>query len=137
MAIPAIAQAQSLIQVMSDDIGQRRPSGCPSKWCACYLEQALEEAGLPVHGTYRARDFASYGEPAEKISVGTIMVMRNHVGVVSGNCPDGRVQIVSGNYSNKVAPGCYAPSKAIAWRNPPKGGGSGSGRTLMDLIAQQ
>lgn len=98
----------------------------------------MEEAGLPTLGSNRARDFATYGEPAQKIEVGTIMVMRNHVGVVSGECEGGKVQILSGNYSGKVAPGCYAVSKAIAWRTPapkeqtPRGS---KRRTLMDMIA--
>ncbi|HEV7344643.1 MAG TPA: hypothetical protein VGN60_03310 [Devosia sp.] len=103
---------------MQRDVGQSRPSGCPSRWCACYLDRILAEAGLQPRGSNRARDFATYGRPARPAELGAIMVMRNHVGVVTGQCPDGRVQIISGNYSRRVLPGCYSASKAIAWRSP-------------------
>lgn len=110
--------AQSVINVMLSEIGERRPSGCPSRWCACYMDTVLARAGLLPHGSNRARDFASYGAEAEPAAIGAIMVMANHVGVVVGDCGNGQVQIVSGNYSNQVALGCYSPSRAIAWRAP-------------------
>jgi uncharacterized protein (TIGR02594 family) len=114
----APSTASPLIQIMQGDLGQSRPSGCPSRWCACYLDKILAEAGLQPRGSNRARDFATYGKPAKPAQFGAIMVMRNHVGVVTGQCPDGRVQIISGNYSRKVLPGCYSAAKAIAWRRP-------------------
>ncbi|MGJ8527170.1 hypothetical protein [Maritalea sp.] len=84
------------------------------------MEKILAQAGFATQGSYRARDFAKYGKKAKPIQVGSIMVMRNHIGVVMGKCADGRVKIISGNYSRKVAVGCYSPSKAIAWRAPVK-----------------
>lgn len=110
--------AQSVISVMLAELGERRPQGCPSRWCACYMDTVLARTGLLPHGSNLARDFASYGNAAEPGAVGAIMVMANHVGVVVGQCEDGSVQIVSGNYSNQVALGCYNPSRAIAWRAP-------------------
>lgn len=110
--------AQSVINVMLAEIGERRPSGCPSRWCACYMDTVLVRAGLMPRGSNKARDFASYGNEAEPGAVGAIMVMSNHVGVVVGQCDNGHVQIVSGNYSNQVALGCYNPGRAIAWRAP-------------------
>jgi uncharacterized protein (TIGR02594 family) len=120
MSLAGIAPstASPLIQIMQGDLGQSRPSGCPSRWCACYLDKILTEAGLQPRGSNRARDFATYGKPAKPAQFGAIMVMRNHVGVVTGQCPDGRVQIISGNYSRKVLPGCYSAARAIAWRRP-------------------
>ncbi|WP_196258957.1 hypothetical protein [Pelagibacterium limicola] len=110
--------AQSVINTMLAELGERRPQGCPSRWCACYMDTVLARLGLQPHGTNKARDFASYGNEAEPGAVGAIMVMSNHVGVVVGECDNGHVQIVSGNYSNQVALGCYNPSRAIAWRVP-------------------
>jgi len=116
----APANASKLIKLMQSDLGDRRPKGCPNKWCACYMDQILAQAGFAEHGTNRARDFASYGKKAKATQVGSIMVMRSHIGVVMGKCDDGRVKIISGNYSKKVAVGCYSAKKAIAWRAPVK-----------------
>ncbi|WP_404404868.1 hypothetical protein [Pelagibacterium halotolerans] len=110
--------AQTVINLMLGELGTSRPSGCPGRWCACYMDVALVRAGLPPLGSNRARDFATYGEPAEPGAVGAIMVMPHHVGIVVGACENGQVQIVSGNYSNTVALGCYNPNRAIAWRAP-------------------
>jgi len=117
----APASAKNLIKLMENDLGGRRPKGCPSKWCACYMDQILAKAGFEIRGSHRAKDFAKYGKKAKPIQVGSIMVMPHHVGVVMGKCDDGRVKIISGNYSKKVAVGCYSAKKAIAWRVPTKG----------------
>ncbi|WP_176762761.1 hypothetical protein [Pelagibacterium luteolum] len=118
-AHPAPARdAQTVINVMLNELGARRPSGCPGRWCACYLDTVLARTGLAPHGSNMARDFADYGANAQPGEIGSIMVMANHVGVVVGDCGNGQVQIVSGNYSNSVALGCYSPSRAIAWRAP-------------------
>lgn len=110
--------AQTVINVMLSEIGQRRPQGCPGRWCACYMDTVLARTGLKPHGSNLARDFARYGAEAQPGAVGSIMVMSNHVGVVVGECDNGQIQIVSGNYSNRVALGCYSASRAIAWRAP-------------------
>lgn len=120
-AIPSTAtarDAQTVVNVMLSELGAVRPSGCPGRWCACYLDTVLARAGLTPRGSNKARDFANYGAAATPGAVGSIMVMTNHVGVVVGDCGNGQVQIVSGNYSNTVALGCYSPSRAIAWRAP-------------------
>ena len=116
----APAQAKNLIKLMQNDLGTRRPKGCPSKWCACYMDNILEAAGFAKRQSNRARDFAGYGKPAKPWQVGSIMVMRNHVGVVMGKCDNGKVKLISGNHSKKVSVGCYGANKAIAWRAPVK-----------------
>lgn len=110
--------AQTVINVMLSELGDRRPQGCPGRWCACYMDTVLARTGLAPRGSNMARDFANYGVDAQPGAVGAIMVMANHVGVVVGDCGNGQVQIVSGNYSNRVALGCYSPNRAIAWRAP-------------------
>ncbi|RDE08118.1 hypothetical protein [Pelagibacterium lacus] len=119
LSAPASARdAQAVINVMLAELGASRPSGCPGRWCACYLDTVLARTGLAPRGSNLARDFANYGEAAEPAAIGSIMVMANHVGVVVGHCGGGQVQIVSGNYANSVALGCYSASRAIAWRAP-------------------
>ncbi len=110
--------ADSLVTLISQHLGAHRPSGCPSKWCACYLDKVLAAAGYRTRGSFRARDFAIYGEAVKPMTVGAIMVMPHHVGVVAGRCRDGRVELLSGNYSRRVGVGCYSAHKAIAWRAP-------------------
>ena len=112
------ASAKSLVTLMSNDVGKGRPSGCPSAWCACYLDKTLKKAGKRPLGSNKASAFANYGKKAKAGQIGAIMVMPHHVGVVSGKCADGRIEVVSGNHGNKVGTGCYAASKAIAWRLP-------------------
>jgi uncharacterized protein (TIGR02594 family) len=115
-AMPAMAG--SLVSAMTKDVGKGRPSGCPSAWCACYLEKSLKKSGHKTLGSNKASAFASYGRKAKPKQVGSIMVMPHHVGVVVGKCDDGRVKLVSGNHGHKVGTGCYSASKAIAWRMP-------------------
>lgn len=124
LAAPTVQAASGLVRIMVGDDGHGRPSGCPQQWCACYLNKALSEAGYAPNDSNRARDFADYGSKASAGQVGSIMVMSGHVGVVSGKCADGRIELVSGNHGNKVGVGCYAASKAIAWRAPTRGKGS-------------
>lgn len=111
--------AGAVADLMLAELGADRPRGCPGRWCACYMDTALARAGLQPLGSSRARDFANYGETAEPGALGAIMVVRSHVGVVVGACENGDVMIVSGNYSNKVALGCYSTDRAIAWRAGP------------------
>ena len=120
-AITMPAQAKDLISAMEKDLGGRRPGGCPHKWCACYMDRILKKSGYKPLGSNRARDFVAYGKKAKPMSVGSIMVMPHHVGVVAGKCENGRVKLISGNYSKKVGIGCYSPAKAIAWRKPVRG----------------
>ncbi|GGA49853.1 hypothetical protein GCM10011499_19720 [Pelagibacterium lentulum] len=121
LSLPSVSiarDAQTVINVMMAELGNRRPSGCPGRWCACYMDTVLVRAGLQPRGSNLARDFANYGAETEPAAVGSIMVMSNHVGVVVGECENGQVMIVSGNYSNQVALGCYNEGRAIAWRAP-------------------
>lgn len=117
-AIAMPVAAKDLVSIMKQDMGDRRPGGCPSKWCACYMNIVLAKAGKQTIPSNRARDFSKYGKKARPGAKGSIMVMAHHVGVVAGKCDDGRVLLISGNYSRKVGLGCYHPKKAIAWRKP-------------------
>lgn len=102
----------SLIASMRAKIGQGRPRGCPHAWCGCAL--ALELGG----GSWRAIDWARHGSPAPHGAVGSIAVMRHHVGVVTGSCSRG-VMLVSGNGGgSRYTEGCYPASRIVAYRWP-------------------
>jgi len=104
-----------VINNMSREIGQSRPENCPSRWCACYLDNHLKRAGQKPRNSWRAIDFASYGQ-ATFAHRGAIMVQRNHVGIVTGTCADGSIEAISGNQNNRVGIGCYPREKIIAFR---------------------
>ena len=101
---------QTVINVMLSELGSVRPSGCPGRWCACYLDTVLARSGLLPTGSNKARDFANYGEQADPGAVGSIMVMSNHVGVVVGDCGNGQVQIVSGITPTRWRSAATAPT---------------------------
>lgn len=105
----------ALITSMERDLGRSRPGNCPSRWCACYLENKLQAHGYNKRGSWRARDFATYGR-ATTAQRGAIMVQRNHVAVVTGICSDGRIQAISGNHRKRVGIGCYSRASIIAFR---------------------
>lgn len=114
--MPALAGADRVINLMISEINQTRPTDCPARWCACYMNSVLERLGFSHIDSNKARDFAQYGEPADVGEIGSIMVQRNHVAIVIGHCDSRNVQIISGNYSRKVSVGCEPITKAIAWR---------------------
>jgi uncharacterized protein (TIGR02594 family) len=127
--VPA-AHANGLLSIMAGEVGQSRPKGCPSRWCACYLDKTLKKAGYAQLGSHRARDFARYGKPAKPGQIGSIMVMPSHVGVVAGKCANGRIKLLSGNHNHRVGSGCYNISRAIAWRMPARAAKSSTAARL-------
>ncbi len=112
----------SVIAVMQRYEG-RNPTGWKRNWCAEMLNRALREAGYAGTGSAASASFRNYGSPAPAGAVGSIAVMRGHVGVVTGRCADGRIEMISGNSGGRsgartVATGCYAPSRIVAYRWP-------------------
>lgn len=105
----------SIIASMERDLGKGRPSDCPSRWCACYLDKKLAANGYKRRGSHRAIDFASYGR-ATGANIGAIMVQRNHVGIVTGTCADGSIEAISGNHAKRVRIGCYSRRSIVAFR---------------------
>ena len=105
-------------------VGQGMPKGCPPRlWCACFQGKALASAGYKRLQSNRAIDYARYGTKAHDFGRNVIVVMPHHVGVSTGNhkvCGAGKVQIVSGNSSNRVRVGCYSIKRIVAIRKAVK-----------------
>lgn len=95
-------------------IGQGKPAGCPSRWCGCFLSKIF---GVKI---WRAIDWRHFGKPAPAGAVGSVAVMRSHVGIVAGQCGPGQIKLLSGNSSHRVRLACYPRSRVIAWRQPGK-----------------
>lgn len=96
-------------------IGQGRPAGCPRLWCGCFLSKVF---GVHI---WRAIDWRNWGHPAPAGAVGSVAVMRGHVGLVAdGKCGPGQIKLLSGNSSHRVRLACYPRSRVIAWRQPGK-----------------
>lgn len=93
------------------------PTGWRSRWCGNFMRLVVKQAGLPDHpGGNLARNWVRYGRPSGPVN-GAIGVLRSHVGIVIGRCPDGRIRLRSGNHSRRVGDGCYAAHRFIAYRS--------------------
>jgi hypothetical protein len=95
------------------NLGAGRPSGCPSRWCGCWLRL---QKGLPKEYDL-ARRWAGAGSAASKGCVGCVAVMRSHVGIVQGYDARGNVSVLSGNHGHRVGVGTYSAGKIIAYRH--------------------
>lgn len=100
-------------------IGARRPDGCPSMWCGCWLARKL---GLNDRGLWVARNWAYIGTKLSGPEVGAVAVMTRggggHVGIIQGVEPNGNLIILSGNHNNRVDVGSYSRHRVIAYRMP-------------------
>lgn len=112
----AVREVNSAIASIAGGYMGGNPTGWRSRWCGNFMRLVVRKAGLPDHPTGNlARNWRSYGRPAGS-HAGSIGVMRSHVGIVIGRCPDGRILLRSGNHGRRVGDGCYAASRFIAFR---------------------
>lgn len=90
-----------------------RPAGCPARlWCGCYLAHYL---GMPRRDLWLARNWASVGSDAGGAAVGTVVVWRHHVGIITGRTASGWV-VKSGNDGHAVRERVRSLAGAIAFR---------------------
>ncbi|MDE2102520.1 MAG: hypothetical protein KGL39_35060 [Patescibacteria group bacterium] len=106
-----------LVAVAERYIGSRRFTRFARAWCADAMNAWLEIAGYRGTGDGRAISFAHYGRPADGPRVGSIAVMRHHVGIVVGR-ERGGVVLLSGNHNRRVGVGVYSARTIIAYREP-------------------
>src|SRR6188768_124781 len=92
-----------------------RPSGCPARWCGCYLAAKLGVSN--PRSLWLARSWASFGRPAGGPAVGAIVVWRGHVGQIVGH-QDGEWVVHSGNDGRGVRTRPRSVRNAIAFRWP-------------------
>ena len=76
----------------------------------------LARAGYRGTDDGRAISFARYGRPSGP-QIGSIAVMRHHVGIVIGHASRGPV-LLSGNHGHRVGIGVYSARRIIAYREP-------------------
>jgi hypothetical protein len=96
----------------------RNPTGRPRQWCGEFMAMVVRQSGGRVpEGSAKASSWAKLPRTTER--VGAIAVMPHHVGIVTGQCEGGGVQIVSGNFGRvKVGEGCIPRSRIVAFVQP-------------------
>lgn len=112
-----IRTAPQLLAVAQRYIGSRRFTAHARAWCADALNAWLRQAGYRGTGDGRAISFARYGRPAGGPRIGSIAVLRHHVGIVIGRTARGPV-LLSGNHGHRVGVGVYSGRRVLAYREP-------------------
>jgi len=82
-------------------------------WCGIYLSKYL---GKSDRRLALARQWASEGWNAGGPGVGVVVVWRHHVGVITGQTPDGQWIVHSGNDGGAVRTRPRSVAGAIAFR---------------------
>jgi hypothetical protein len=96
----------------------RNPTRRSSQWCGEFMGLVVRQNGGRVpEGYAKASNWAKLPRTTEH--PGAVAVMPHHVGIVTGQCENGGVQIVSGNYGRaKVGEGCVSRRQIIAFVQP-------------------
>jgi hypothetical protein len=82
-------------------------------WCGSYLSKYL---GKPDRRLALARSWADEGMNAGGPGVGVVVVWRHHVGIITGQTPDGQWIVHSGNDGGAVRTRPRSLAGAIAFR---------------------
>ncbi len=112
-----IRTPSQLVTIAQRYIGSRRFTSHARAWCADALNVWLRQAGYRGTGDGRAISFARYGRAAGGPRIGSIAVMRHHVGIVVGRTARGPV-LLSGNHARRVGVGVYSAHRILAYREP-------------------
>lgn len=98
-------------------VGRSRFTRYARAWCADAMNAWLHKAGYHGTGSGAAISFARYGRSARREEIGSIAVLRHHVGIVVGRTRRGPV-LLSGNHGHRVGIGVYPAYRIIAYRAP-------------------
>lgn len=111
------ASGSSLISTARAYSG-RNPTSRGRQWCGEFMGLVVRQNGGQVpEGYAKASSWAKLPRTTER--VGAVAVMPHHVGIVTGQCEGGGVQIISGNFGRaKVGEGCIPRSRIIAFVQP-------------------
>ena len=82
-------------------------------WCGSYLSKYL---GKPDRRLALARSWANEGMNAGGPGVGVVVVWSHHVGIITGQTPDGQWIVHSGNDGGAVRTRARSLARAIAFR---------------------
>jgi hypothetical protein len=95
-------------------VGQARGhGGRPSAWCGWYARSLVGQD--PGPGFNLARNWARWGRPARP-AIGVMVVWAHHVGMITGQTPDGQWIVKSGNDGHAVRERPRSLGGAIAFR---------------------
>jgi hypothetical protein len=130
---PASSGAQAMLRMAQAEVGQaEQPPGSNDSpriaqyrqatagsgvgpWCAYFVSWAARQAGIPLgdagQGFGRVDDVWAWAERAGKAipagsgqpQPGDLVVWDEHIGIVEAVLPDGRIQTVEGNSSDRVS----------------------------------
>lgn len=100
--------------VTSAEARHRRHHHHRLPWCGIFMAQHF---GLKDRKLWVARNWARVGRAAHGPAVGTIVVWRHHVGVITGRVGN-QWRVLSGNDGNAVRNRPRSVSNAIAFRWP-------------------
>ena len=98
-------------------------------WCAYYTSWAAREAGVPLgdngQGFGRVDDVYAWAQKTGKAipntgsdvkpQPGDLIVWDEHIGVVESVLPDGRIQTIEGNSSDRVSRRVHAKGDALGY----------------------
>jgi hypothetical protein len=100
----------------------------PGPWCAYFVSWAAKQAGTPLgdqgqgFGSVDAMWAWAQGAgkgvpngPGVRPQVGDVIVLNQHTGIVTGVRPDGTVETIEGNTSDRVAERTHAAGEAIGY----------------------
>lgn len=104
----------------------------PGPWCAYFVSWAAREAGTPLgdqgQGFGSVDAMWSWAQSAGRAvpngpgvlpRVGDVIVLDQHTGIVTGVRPDGTVETIEGNTSDRVADRTHPPGEAIGYVRMP------------------
>jgi hypothetical protein len=87
----------------------------PRAWCGFFMRQYL---GVTNPAGNLARWWVGYGRPSDGPAVGTLVVWRHHVGIITGRNGGGQWIVKSGNDGRAVRERPRSVAGAIAFRWP-------------------
>jgi hypothetical protein len=100
----------------------------PGPWCAYFVSWAARQAGTPLgedgQGFGAVDAIWSWAQrsgravpngPGVTPNVGDVIILDQHTGIVTGVRPDGTVETIEGNTSDRVADRTHPPGEAIGY----------------------
>lgn len=116
-ASAAVDRAASLMNATGEQAGQALGSKMtPGEWCADFVNGVLKSSGGKGVNSSMASAFGGWGHEVGKqaLKKGDVLVENHHVGMATGEVDrQGRIGMISGNYSNKVSHSWERPDEIL------------------------
>ena len=119
--VPGAPTAPRIVQWLRDLRAWWKDDETP--WCGTACAAWMRAAGItPPKAWYRAREWATWGQPLTVPVLGCIVVFERqgggHVGLVAGIDSAGRLMVLGGNQGNAVSIAPFDRSRVLAYRWP-------------------